>query len=164
MHPEMVGLIRVQNAFCGFDLRKTDKTMILSAAEDFSGKTLAAVAGMLGKLQYVAGLRQESGVYSHWGMSRSYGEAAANQAIAGAHADIFVEILRTPLHELAGELERLACEHETNSRELVKDLLAEGELLVPQSLKGGSRRHFNSVLRSLSALAAAPERQSGQAA
>lgn len=138
--------------------------MIFSAAEDFSGKTLAAVPGTLAKLQYVAGLRQDSGVYSHWGMSRSHGEASANQAIAGAHADIFVEILRTPLNQLAGELERLAGEHETNSRELVKALLAEGELLVPQSLKGGSRRHFNSVLRALSALAAAPELQSGQAA
>jgi len=154
----MVGLNSGQNAFRDFDLRKTDKTMILSAAEDFSGKTLAAVPGTLGKLRYVAGLRQDSGVYSHWGMSRSHGDAAANQAIAGAHADIFVEILRTPLNELAGELERLAGEHETNSRELVAALLAEGELLVPQSLKGGSRRHFNSVLLALSALAKAPGR------
>jgi hypothetical protein len=138
--------------------------MILSAAEDFSGKTLAAVPGTLAKLQYVAGLRQDSGVYSHWGMSRSHGEAAANQAIAGAHADIFLEILRTPLSGLVDELQRLAAEYETNTRALVEALLEKGELLMPQSLKGGSRLHFNSVLRALSALAAAPELQSGRAA
>jgi hypothetical protein len=138
--------------------------MIYSPADDFSGKTLAAIPGMLGKLQYVAGLRQDSGVYVHWGMSRSHGEAAANQAIAGAHSQLFIEILRTPLSRLVEDLRSMASEHAMDARQLIQELVAQRELLVPQRLNGGSLRHFNSVLRSLSVLADAPALQSDPAA
>jgi hypothetical protein len=138
--------------------------MIFSPADDFSGKTLAAIPGTLGKLQYVAGLRQESGVYVHWGMSRSHGEAAANQAIAAAHAQLFIEILRTPLSHLVGDLRSMASQHATEARQLIQALMEQRELLVPQKLNGGSLRHFNSVLRALSVLADAPALQSDPAA
>jgi len=136
----------------GYDFQKTDKTMILSPAEDFSGRTLAAVPGVLGKLEYVSGLRSDIG-YLHWGLTRSYGQAAANQTVAAAHADIFIEILRTPLSKLAEEMQRQAEERGMSANEYTAALAALGERLIPQSLRGGTTRHFSSVLRSLSALA-----------
>ncbi len=148
----------------GYDLQKTDKIMILSPAEDFSGRTLAAVPGTLGKLEYLSGLRSDGGTYSHWGLTRSYGEAAANQAVAGAHADIFIELLRKPLSQLVAEVERQAAERGMSAAEYTAALLELGERAIPQSLRGGSRRHFSSVLRSLSALANAPALQHSPAA
>jgi hypothetical protein len=126
---------------------------IFSAKEDFWCRSLASFSGPVSRLEYVSGLRQESGVYSHWGMARSHGEAAANQAIAGAHAQIFAEILQTPLSLLLQELRSLASEHGTEPHELLQTLIARRDALVPHSLDGGSRLHFNSVLQALSALA-----------
>lgn len=155
---------RSEFAKVDYDLQKTDKTMILSPAEDFCDRTLAAVPGVLGKLEYVSGLRSSSGTYSHWGLSRSYGEAAANQTVAGAHADLFIELLRTPLSKLADEVQRQAEERGMNAGAYAAELAKLGGRLIPQSLRGGSQRHFSSVLRSLSALANAPALQHSPAA
>ena len=128
---------------------------LLSPSEDFSSKTLAAIPEVIGRLQYVAQLRQQSGIYVHWGLSRVYGEAAANQAIVGAHSQIFLEILRMPLSQLLEEIRSLASQTGTETSHYVTTLASQGDSLVPQNLKGGSKRHFNSILRSLSALATA---------
>ena len=128
---------------------------IFSAKDDFRDRSLAAFRGPVGRLEYVAGLRQTSGVYSHWGMVKTHGEAAANQAIARAHTQIFVDVLRMPLKELLEELRALAVERGVEARELMQTLAARTELLTPQSLNGGSKRHFNSILLTLSALARA---------
>jgi hypothetical protein len=126
---------------------------LLSASEDFSSRTLAAIPHAIGKLQYVAQLQQQSGVYAHWGLCRTFGDAAANEAIAGAHSRIFIEILRMPLSDLWNEIRSLASQTGTEASQFVNTLASKGDLLIPQSLKGGSIRHFNSVLKSLSALA-----------
>lgn len=133
--------------------------MILSPADDFSSRTLAAVPGLLNKLDYVTGLRSTSGSYEHWGLSRSHGPAAANQTVAGAHADLFLQLLRTPLRELIEEVARMAEERGMKAGEVITSLTEKGETLIPQSLRGGSQRHFSSVLHSLSALARAQERR-----
>lgn len=138
--------------------------MILSPAEDFSGRTLAAVPGVLGKLEYVSGLRSDSGTYPHWGLTRTYGEATANQTVAGAHADLFIEVLRTPLSKLAEEMQRQAAERGLKTADYTAAMAQLGERLIPQSLRGGSQRHFSSVLRSLSALANAQALQHSPAA
>ena len=138
--------------------------MILSPAEDFSDRTLAAVPGTLAKLEYVTGLRSDSGTYSHWGLTRNYGEATANQTVARAHADLFIEVLRTPLSRLAEEMQRQADERGMNAADYAAAVAELGERLIPQSLHGGSRRHFSSVLRSLSALANAQALQHSPAA
>jgi len=138
--------------------------MILSPSDDFSDRTLAAVPGTLAKLEYVSGLRSDGGVYSHWGLSRTYGQAAANQTVASAHSEIFLAILRSPLSTLADEIRQQAEDRGVSVREYATTLASEGEKLIPESLRGGTRRHFNSVLQSLSALAAAQERRQSPAA
>jgi hypothetical protein len=77
---------------------------ILSALEDFMLHTIAAVPGTWNRLRFTAGLRGRSGEYEHWGMTRTYGADAAQQAMRSAHQEVFLEVLRTPLSELFEEL------------------------------------------------------------
>lgn len=128
-----------------------------SALEDLLGTTLASVVGILGKMEYVASLRDaRSGGYSHWGLSRAYGEQAAQQALAEAHRLLFLKVLRTPLCALrddvmlsCGALQMTACEYMERFRSQLPALL-------PQDLSGGSAQHFSSVLHVLSILVSDP--------
>ena len=47
---------------------------------------------------------QASGNYSHWGLTRAYGEVAAQQALAEAHRLLFLRLLRTPLRTLRDDV------------------------------------------------------------
>ena len=132
--------------------------MLESAAEDFSRKTLAAVPGILNKLDYLSGLRLGDGGYTHWGMARIHGEAAASQAIAQAHTGVFLLLLRAPVSSLWDELQGMAAERSEGVQACVETLTAHGERLVPAHLEGGGRRHFRSVLAALSSLAKTAER------
>jgi hypothetical protein len=109
----------------------------LSAYEDFVLRTLSALAGKGEKLAYIASLRRGS-TYSHWGLARTHGESETNIAIARAHTEAWLELLRTPIAELAaGKNERLVtCESTWH----------------PEDLGGASIRHFNSVVAAMSAL------------
>jgi len=56
-----------------------------SAFEDLSLTTLEAVSGYLRKLEYLAGLREDKGEYSHWGFRKVHGETSARKAFNTAH-------------------------------------------------------------------------------
>jgi hypothetical protein len=127
--------------------------MLISAVEDFATKTLAAVPGTFGKLQYVAGLRQGKDDYFHWGFARVHGEGTASLTIARAHSDLFNEVLRSPVKNLWEEIRTAADTSNSNVVQFVENLMAQKDLLIPKELKGGSTRHFNSVLLGLSGLA-----------
>ena len=76
-----------------------------SALEDLLGTTLAEVPGTVGKVGYLASLRDgASGTYAHWGLTRTYGEMAAQQALAEAHRLLFLRMLRTPLRALRDDV------------------------------------------------------------
>jgi len=128
--------------------------MILkSALEDLLGTTLAGVAGVVGKIQYVASLRNlAAGTYSHWGLSRSYGEQAAQQALAAAHRELFLTVLRTPISVLRNDVMISSRALQMNAGEYLQSLRSQGPNLLPQDLNGGSARHFSSVLHALSIL------------
>lgn len=126
---------------------------LFSAAEDFSGRTLAALPGLLAKLRYVSGLRRDDGKYGHWGLARTYGEHAATQAIAGVHRELTLQVLRTPLCELVEDAMRCAENADTGLSEYIAQLNDESGRLLPESLAGGSVRHFSTVLQALSGLA-----------
>jgi hypothetical protein len=131
--------------------------MLTSPFSDFTDNTLNAVPGMLGKLEYVAGLRQQNGNYFHWGMARRHGERTANEAIAAAHGKIFRALLHIPLQTLWEEVCRLSGERGSSATEFMKELLGYKEGLLPLQLNGGSKRQFNSVLAALSSLATSPK-------
>ena len=114
---------------------------ISSAYEDFCLHTLSALAGAWQRLHYLAGMRAPDGRYRHWGLARTYGEAAAQRALAQAHTELFLQVLRMPLSSLA---------QESSPGDLVE--LAS---YVPGNLEGGTAEHFNSIVSALKALSEA---------
>lgn len=134
--------------------------MLNSPAEDFSKTTLASVFGTLAKLQYLAALRQQNGQYFHWGMARQHGETNANLVISQAHTDLFLTTLRTPIVTLWEDAKSVAEEHGADLKEYLAGLLKERDALIPRDLRGGTGRHFNSVLLGLCSLAEAEARKS----
>lgn len=128
-----------------------------SALEDLLGTTLAGVAGIAGKMEYVAGLRDPaSGAYSHWGLTRSYGEAAAQRALAEAHRMLFLKMLRTPLRALRDDVVTSSGALQMTASEYVERLRSHTPALLPADLGGGSAQHFSSVLQALSILVSSP--------
>jgi len=135
-----------------------------SPHHDFEQTTLAAVPGILGKLQYLAGLRQGNGDYFHWGMARTHGEAISSLAMAEAHTRLFLTLLRTPIGSLWNEAQLIAAQLSVDVDDFLGQLRDRGDLLVPRELRGGSRRHFNSVLLGLCLLAKESVRKADRAA
>ncbi len=118
-----------------------------SALDDVLKTTLAAVSGIIGKLEYIAGLRDGNKKYTHWGLQRLHGEEATQQALAEAHRLFFLNILRAPLRMLKEDLKQ------STPHEYAESLRMRQQDMLPQDLAGGSARHFNSVLHALSSLA-----------
>ena len=114
---------------------------ISSAYDDFCARTLGVLAGAWQRLQYLAELRTPDGRYQHWGLARTFGEATAQRSLAQAHSEVFLEILRTPLHRLAQQ----------SSAAEIKQLSS----YLPGNLEGGTPQHFSSIVSALAALSAA---------
>ncbi len=133
----------------------------LSASDSFVERTLTALPAPLARLAYLGRLRAGSG-YEHWGMSNEYGADAANQAIAEAHHEIWMQILRTPVHSLVEQLREMS--PAAGTADLVRQWQHEVSRLVPADIRGGTRRHFNSILLALSLLSRADTASSRRAA
>ena len=121
----------------------------MSAFEDLLKRTLSSVAGLWGRIFYLASLRDEKGGYEHWGFTRAHGESAAQAAFSQAHSSAFSQALRTPLPELLEDMELAAGRMEISTAELIARLREQTEQSVPRNLAGGTVRHFNSVLDAL---------------
>jgi len=128
-----------------------------SAFEDLLATTLAGVAGLVGKIEYIAGLREPTKKeYVHWGLTRVHGEEGAQQALGEAHRRLFLKILQTPLRELREDVAVSSVAAGRPAGEYVESLRARLEELLPEDLGGGSAGHFSSVLRALLALVSRP--------
>jgi hypothetical protein len=139
--------------------------LLRSPEDDFVLNTLAAVPGVLGRLEYLAGLRTRQGAYCHWGLEQAHGEAAAAQAIARAHTQVWLQLLRTPLPVLLQELRQMQDQNRVlSSLQYLRGLAAQVNEMVPEARKGGSLRHFNSILSTLAALCRAQRDASRPAA
>jgi hypothetical protein len=123
-----------------------------SVKEDLQARTLRAVAGLLGKLSYFAGLRQDDGTYSHWGLSRVYGEEASQRALTEAHRTVLSTILRAPLSKLLEDVGKSCQSRQVTGTEFLGELSNQQPRLLPPAPGAGSRRHLSSVLLALSAL------------
>ena len=132
-----------------------------SPFDDFVLNSLAGVAGLFEKLDYVAGLRQGDGAYSHWGLARVHGEIAAHQAASEAHRLLFSRVLSTPLSLLLEDA--VQSQSGLGLEEYLEYLSERCPVLTPQGAGVGPVCHFNSVLRAISALARARNRTSPQA-
>jgi hypothetical protein len=120
-----------------------------SAFEDLSRTTLEALNGCLRRLEYLAGLKESKGQYSHWGFSKVYGEQTARKALTTAHRTVVSEVLSTPLRDLLEDAES-TCEREgIEPEDYLKNLSQKQDALLPSEPGAGSTRHLNSVLRAL---------------
>ena len=119
-----------------------------SALEDFAVTTLAAVPGSLGRFSYVGELHDGNGTYGHWGLSKVYGDDAAQRAMRSSHRSLLSEVLRKPLVELLKDVETScanACRSETEFLNSLSDS-------PPKPLSPASRAHLKTMLAALSAL------------
>ena len=123
-----------------------------SVREDLQARTLSAISGLLGKLLYLAGLRQEDGAYSHWGLSRVHGEESAQRALGEAHKSLLSTVLRTPISQLQADVEQSSKAKTVSQESFVDELQKKEAQLLPPKPGAGSRRHLSSVLQALSAL------------
>ncbi|MFZ0802259.1 MAG: hypothetical protein WBQ09_06025 [Terriglobales bacterium] len=125
---------------------------LVSALEDLQQTTLRAIAGCLRKLQYVAGLRNKEGTYTHWGLIRVHGDTTAEKAFAQAHRTLLSEVLSTPLRNLERDAEQSSELAGVPAKSYLEQLSGESSSLLPPSPGAGSERHLNSVLHALSSL------------
>ena len=127
--------------------------VLLSPKEDFAQRTLSAFSSLLAKLAYVANLRGDRG-YDHWGLERIYGDHPSRKAIAEAHSDLWSQVLRTPIRRLAGEYQSESQDEERKAEttQAVEEWEKDPHRAIPVDLRGGSVRHFNSIVSALSCL------------
>lgn len=83
--------------------QETDE-MFLKIAEDFKNYTLQALPTLVEKLAYISALQNQDGSYTHWGLSRSFGDQKTQKAIRAAHSELLLELLRRPINSLHAEL------------------------------------------------------------
>jgi hypothetical protein len=116
--------------------RKWNKSMRLkSALEDFWQRTVESSQLVWERLLYVSRLRGVDGVYHHWGLERTYGSEQAQRAMQATHELLFLQVLQTPIRQLAPGKGGAG-------------IIPEPEiatLLVPDNCDGGSIPHFWSV-------------------
>jgi hypothetical protein len=124
-----------------------------SAVEDVKETTLAAIRGLLGKLVYLASLRQGGTRYEHWGIENMYGEEAAQRALKSAHAGVVTSVLRTRLACLIDDLSLSCRESGLSGFAYVEKMRGGFEQLLPgESRHSPSAKHLSSVLVALSSL------------
>lgn len=125
---------------------------LLSAFEDLLNRTLAAIPGLLGRLEYVSSLKVD-GHYGHWGLTRVYGERAAQRAMADAHKLVLGEVLQTPLELLVEDSEAACAAQGRETPTYLDELRNRRTDLLPEGSSGpATTRHLSSVLGALSAL------------
>lgn len=124
-----------------------------SAVEDLQSRTLRAVSGLLGKLDYLASLREPDGSYSHWGLARVHGEPATQRALGDEHRGVVTRILRTPLRTLLNDVDESTTPKGVGSVVFLEQMNDRASQVVPGAPGAGTERHLNSVLRALLRLA-----------
>jgi hypothetical protein len=123
-----------------------------TAIEDLKTNTLRSVSGILSRLEYLAGLRKPPGPYNHWGLSRTYGETQAQQALGEAHRTAVSGVLRTPLQRLLTEVDLSSQAKGMPPIEYVEELSGKSNELLPEQRGAGSARHLSAVLHALLSL------------
>ena len=128
-----------------------------SALEDLQETTLRAFAGCLNKLEYLSGLRDKEGSYTHWGFTRVYGDLAAKKALARAHRSMLSKVLAMPIRKLMEDAKQSGEAAGVSPDAYVERLATASPNLVPPGPGAGSARHLSSVLHALSSLLKNPK-------
>jgi hypothetical protein len=125
---------------------------LVSALEDLQETTLRAIAGCLRKLEYVGGLRNKDGTYTHWGLVRVHGEGTAEKALTQAHRALLSQVLSTPLRNLERDVAQSSELAGIPVKMYLERLSGGSSQLLPPNPGAGSERHLSSVLHALASL------------
>ena len=131
---------------------------LASAAQDIQQTTLAAVRGLLRKLEYLACLQDKPGSYSHWGISRIHGDPAAQQGLAEAHRSVLSHVLQTPISRLLEDVEKSSSSVDLPSEVYAQSLVHRTPSMLPPDPGAGSEPHLKSVFHALLSLLRAQNR------
>jgi hypothetical protein len=123
-----------------------------SALEDLRSTTLKTIVGGLRRLEYLSGLRDGAGNYTHWGLARVHGELAAGKALAEEHRMVTSDVLAMPISYLLEDLQQSSQQAGVPASAYLERLRAQEELLLPSDPCAGHAPHLNSALRALSSL------------
>lgn len=74
-----------------------------TAGDDFKRRSLSALPTLLERLAYICSLQTDAGAYEHWGLSRTFGNHLAQNAILKAHTETAMELIRVPIREIYKE-------------------------------------------------------------
>lgn len=130
------------------------KVSRLSPSEDFKVRTLSALSGLWSKLLYMTELRSQDGKYEHWGHAQTHGEARSREALAEMHSEIYLELLRTPLR---GQARESSAGSQADWDESIGRIKTNDPRMLPSDQRGGSTRHFNSIVLAICLLDADQE-------
>lgn len=122
---------------------------LLSAIQDVQQTTLAAVRGVLRRLEYLAHLQDDHGGYSHWGMARMHGDSATQEALAQAHRSALSRVLATPIGELLEDIEKSSQNAGVRPEVYAYRLTRRKSSMLPSDPGAGSELHLKSVLHAL---------------
>jgi len=125
---------------------------LLNARQDFLERTIANVPGTLRKICFLGEITSGSRGYEHWGLTRTFGEEAAQAAMGEAHTEVFLQELATPLRQLWSELQSDSQENGADPEQYSK-MLEHAAARLPIDLAGGSERHHHYIFVTLALLA-----------
>jgi len=113
---------------------------------------MGGIPGTLGKVRFLSSIHSSAEGYQHWGLERTYGKESAQTAMRKAHTEAFLAELSMPVSQLWKELTSVAESEGVEPAKYAQSLL---DLIgnVPDELGGGSEKHYQYVVRSLSFLA-----------
>ena len=123
-----------------------------SALDDLKQTTLRSLAGLLARLAYLSELRRRDGTYLHWGLARTYGEPAAQQAVLEAHRATLSGILRTPLRRMVQDATVSSEPSGLPPAQYVSELSERVPELLPTGAGRASASHLSAVLHALAGL------------
>ena len=112
-------------------------------------RTLSAIPAMIGRLSYLASLRNtNTGVYEHFGLAERVGAVETDQLLRRSHLEVFQEWLCYELDRQKAELEEYIAGLEGDKREIIATWLSlePYAVWVPAESRDVERKLFYSDL------------------